>query len=255
MNTTSVSIARLLMRQSVIGVAASIWMTSAYASSCITPQLLNLAGTHTKVLPFGCAFTNDAPFGFTGVAETNGVSENVTINTLEQFASVHGVGGIFISGTIGGAPFGGIGLEQHEGDSLGNLILPVPTTDYPITLTSEIVVPITLPSTFEMRLDPNKVSSGFYSVALGPVIDGVQNYQVTDTFTLYLQLSLDSGTEWVSNDPTFTLSTFDLATSAPEIKAYFGSVPEPPAGVLALGGLASMAWLRIRRNQRRARCA
>ena len=228
-----------------------------HASSCVTTNLLNSNGTHTKVLPNGCAFTNSSPFTFTGVSDGN-INQNVTINTFEQFASKNGVSGVFISGTIGTSAFSGIANEVHPSDTIGKVILPVPTMNYPITLTSELVTPTansTLPPNFWMQLDPNHTSSGLYSVAnFGPPVNGVQSYQVTDDFNLFFQASLQGGKNWVSNDPMFGLSTFDPNENS-QIQAFIAgsdtvtsTVPVPAALPLMASALAAFGLGR-RRNK------
>lgn len=223
-----------------------------YASTCITTNLLNLNGTHTKVLPFGCALTNSTPFTFTAVSDGNS-NQIVIINTFEQFASTNGVSGVFISGTIGVSAFSGIASQVHPSDTLGNLILPVPTTNYPITLTSELITPTansTLPPNFLMQLDPTKTSDGFYSVVnFGTPVNGVQSYQVTDDFNLNFQASLDTGATWVSNDPLFGLSNFDPNENS-QIQSFIAisSVPVPAALPLMASGLAAFGLGR-RRNK------
>ncbi len=226
-----------------------LWAGAACASSCITTDLLNPDGTHTKTLPLGCTFNGSAPFTFTSVSDANNVTHNVTINSFEQFASLSGVGGVFISGIIDSTPFSGIGEEVHPADTMGNIILPVPTTNYPVTLTSELISPVTLPSNFMMRLDPNMTSNGYYSVATyGAPINGVQNYQVTDNFSLFFQASLNNGNTWISNDPVFSLSTFDLSKADPQIQRYIASVPVPGGWLLMLSGLGLIGFMAICRG-------
>ncbi len=223
---------------------------------CETPYLYNL-GTpkHTKVLPFGCSFDSSSTFTFSNVPDAASLNHTLQITDLQQFASLGGIGGVYITGTVDSAPFSGFAIERHPRDTLGSTILPVPTASYPVTLISELIAPTrssTLPAGFNMQLDPGQTSGGTYSVAAGPIINGTQYYDVTDAFSLYFQASLNNGATWVSADPTFTLQTLapGLPNYAP-ISAYIRSVPEAPTiGVMGFG-LAVIAGIALQRKAER----
>src|ERR1035437_7308836 len=80
---------------------------------CITSDPFNLSDTHTKVIPFGCEATTSVPVTFPDVPDAGGVLHNLTINTMEFFASHQGVGGVFITGLIDRTAFDGIAVETH----------------------------------------------------------------------------------------------------------------------------------------------
>jgi len=229
----------------------SVFDTNAYAitqSGCFTTDLLNGDGTHTKVLPFGCTFNSSATFG-----STDG---SIVINSFEQFASTNGIGGAYVSGTISGiGSFSGVGQETHQRDTMGSTLLAPPTPlnptlDYPVTLNTETITGITQLPNFEMRLDPNLVSSGTYSAYdTGTLQNGKELYQVIDSFNLNFQASLDGGSTWISLDPPFSLYTFDPNTANPQIQEYLTSaVPEPNTYAMLLSGLGLVGFISYRRK-------
>src|SRR5665647_2300634 len=97
-----------------VALGAGFAPVEAGAAVCITSDPFNLSGTHTKVIPFGCEATTSVPFTFKDVLNARGVPHDMTINTMEFFASHQGVGGVFITGLIDNSTaFDVIAVETH----------------------------------------------------------------------------------------------------------------------------------------------
>src|SRR5665647_2411104 len=99
---------------------------------CITSDPFNLSDTHTKVIPFGCEATTSVPFTFPLVPDAGGVFHNLTINTMEFFASLQGVGGVFITGSIDNNPFDGLAWETHTRHTHNYIATPGATNHFTI---------------------------------------------------------------------------------------------------------------------------
>lgn len=237
----------------MIGVPGEASATSG-SLSCVTTWGATLGGngTHTKAIPFGCDAINDAPFTFTNVPDTGGGLHDITIQTFEQFASTHGIGGVYISGSVDSTSFTGVVTEQHPpGFGIGSLAQLGVTVNFPL-LTETIFANTLVPNAL-MQFDPNATKTGTIlitdlgNLALLGLADPVN---VIESFNLSFDFSLNNGINFVLEDPTLNFETFDVANANPLIQEFIAeqSVPEPATLSIFGVGLAGLGWMRRRRK-------
>jgi hypothetical protein len=243
----------------ILGVAAIVPAANATAlAGCVNDDPLEHQGDPNLVfqpIPTGCAATNNGvPIVFANVPDENGVLQTVTLADLVIFTPSfnpfysppeHGEE-LFIDGTIGTTPASSLSgvrfLDWEPTVPLADQVLGVttPISGVPFTLVDD-------PSSgFELGIDSAPAPSATQLVtSLGGGL-----YDSTGAFDMTLELTLNGGTTWVTEDPTFTLENFNAA-NYPNLGPLLG-VPEPATLAVFGAGLLGLGFMYRRRVERRA---